>query len=74
MTFKWQFYDLDYTGSSVKAIDYIPNLRGYNFNNRISSCCVTSGVWILYSGQVNGLNFRLSKSSEQINVFGCRNF
>jgi len=41
----------DYTGSSVKAIDYIPNLRGYNFNNRISSCCVTSGVWILYSGQ-----------------------
>ena len=35
-------------GDSVRAIDYIPQLRTYNFDNRISSCCFT-GTWILYA-------------------------
>merc|ERR1711988_41061 len=34
-------------GDSVRAIDYIPALRTYNFDNRIGSCCFT-GTWILY--------------------------
>merc|ERR1712066_462675 len=34
-------------GDSVRAIDYIPALRNYNFDNRIGSCCFT-GTWILY--------------------------
>jgi len=37
-------------GDSVRAIDYIPNLGSYNFDNRISSCCFT-GTWILYAEQ-----------------------
>ena len=37
-------------GDSVRAIDYIPALRSYNFDNRISSCCFT-GTWILYAEQ-----------------------
>ena len=32
-------------GDSVRAIDYIPALRSYNFDNRIGSCCFT-GTWI----------------------------
>jgi len=39
----------DLSGSSVKAVDYISDLRNYNFDNRIQSCCVQSGIWILYS-------------------------
>ena len=35
-------------GDSVRATDYIPALRNYNFDNRISSCCFT-GTWILYA-------------------------
>merc|ERR1712012_1476020 len=35
-------------GDSVRAIDYIPALRNYNFDNRVSSCCFT-GTWILYA-------------------------
>ena len=34
-------------GDRLRAIDYIPDLAGYNFNNRIDSCCFT-GIWILY--------------------------
>merc|ERR1719347_1192962 len=35
------------SGDRVKAIDYIPDLRNYNFDNRIASCCFT-GIWLLY--------------------------
>lgn len=35
-------------GDSVRAIDYIPQLRTYNMDNRISSCCFT-GMWLLYA-------------------------
>ena len=35
-------------GNSVRAIDYIPALRSYNFDNKISSCCFT-GTWFLYA-------------------------
>merc|ERR1712018_593585 len=35
-------------GDSVRAIDYIPALRNYIFDNRIGSCCFT-GTWVLYS-------------------------
>merc|ERR1712200_325042 len=35
-------------GERLRAIDYIDNLVGYNFNNRISSCCFT-GIWLLYA-------------------------
>jgi len=35
-------------GDRLRAIDYIPDLAGYNFNNRIDSCCFT-GIWILYA-------------------------
>ena len=35
-------------GERLRAIDYIDNLAGYNFNNRISSCCFT-GIWLLYA-------------------------
>lgn len=41
----------DYTsqgGDRVRAIDYIPALSNYNFDNRISSCCFT-GIWLLYA-------------------------
>ena len=44
-------YDyVSYGGDRVSAIDYIPALAGYNFDNRISSCCFT-GVWILYTNE-----------------------
>merc|ERR1712211_117758 len=32
-------------GNKLRAIDYIPALSGYSFDNRISSCCIT-GVWL----------------------------
>merc|ERR1711935_322284 len=35
------------SGDRVRAIDYVPDLRNYNFDNRISSCCFT-GIWLLY--------------------------
>ena len=42
-------YDYDKGGGdSIRAIDYIPALRNYNFDNIISSCCFT-GIWILYA-------------------------
>merc|ERR1712142_830863 len=34
-------------GDRIRAIDYIPALRNYNFDNRIGSCCFT-GTWLLY--------------------------
>jgi len=37
-------------GNKLRAIDYIPALSGYRFDNRISSCCIT-GVWLLYADQ-----------------------
>jgi hypothetical protein len=44
-------YDyVSYGGDRVSAIDYIPALAGYSFDNRISSCCFT-GVWILYANE-----------------------
>jgi len=43
-------------GDSVRAIDYIPALRSYNFDNRIGSCCFT-GTWFLYAEEnYNGYN------------------
>ena len=49
-------------GNEVRAVEYIPQLSYYNFNNRIRSCCFTGilhqtltrflstflGIWILY--------------------------
>merc|ERR1711973_464621 len=47
-----QFMDCyDYAnqgGDRLRAIDYMPDLSGYNFDNKISYCCIT-GVWILYA-------------------------
>ena len=44
------------SGDSVRAIDYIPALRNYNFDNRIGSCCFT-GTWFLYAEEsYNGYN------------------
>jgi len=37
-------------GNKLRAIDYIPALSGYSFDNRISSCCIT-GVWMLYADE-----------------------
>merc|ERR1712055_821201 len=37
-------------GSRLRAIDYIPMLYDYNFDNIISYCCVT-GIWLLYQDQ-----------------------
>ena len=34
-------------GDRMRATDYIPALRTYNFDNKIGSCCLT-GIWILY--------------------------
>ena len=49
-----QFMDCyDYSnqgGDRLRAIDYIPYLGDYNFDNRISACCVT-GIWLLYADQ-----------------------
>ena len=43
-------------GDSVRAIDYIPALRSYNFDNRIGSCCFT-GTWFLFAEEnYNGYN------------------
>merc|ERR1711890_134632 len=36
-------------GNRVSATDYIDDLRNYNMDNRISSCCF-QGIWILYEG------------------------
>lgn len=41
----------DYTnqrGDSVRAVDYIPSLYSYNFDNRLESCCFT-GIWLLFA-------------------------
>jgi len=48
-------YDLTSGGGDiVTAIDYIPDLRNYNMDNRIESCCFT-GIWMLYAeGDYNG--------------------
>eukprot|EP00092_Neocalanus_flemingeri_P015528 GFUD01016809.1.p1 GENE.GFUD01016809.1~~GFUD01016809.1.p1 ORF type:complete len:257 (-),score=51.80 GFUD01016809.1:84-854(-) len=35
------------SGAQFHATDYVPSLRSYNWDNRISSCCFT-GIWILY--------------------------
>jgi len=44
-------YDyVNFGGDRVSAIDYIPALAGYNFDNRVSSCCFT-GVWLLYANE-----------------------
>jgi len=43
-------------GNRFHVTDYIPSLRNYNWDNRISSCCFT-GIWILYSEEsYNGYN------------------
>ena len=42
------YFVLDYSGDVLKAIDYMPSLAKYSFNNRIEACCVT-GIWILYA-------------------------
>jgi len=34
-------------GDAIAATDYIDDLRNYNMDNRISSCCF-QGIWILY--------------------------
>jgi hypothetical protein len=36
-------------------ISYTPDLIPYNFDNRITSCCLT-GVWILYDDYYFNLN------------------
>merc|ERR1719228_2154467 len=55
----------DYTnqgGDRVHVTDYIASLTGYNFDNRIESCCVT-GIWILFdkenynTGSTNAANW-----------------
>merc|ERR1712180_366288 len=38
------------TGDQLRAIDYIPQLLAYNFDNIISYCCVT-GIWLLYQDE-----------------------
>jgi len=47
-----QFLDCyDYAnqgGNRLRAIEYIPQLSQYNFNNIITSCCIT-GIWIMYA-------------------------
>ena len=41
-------YDYNNSGGTrMRATDYIPALRTYNFDNKIGSCCLT-GMWILY--------------------------
>jgi len=35
-------------GARLRATDYIPALKNYNFDNKIGSCCLT-GIWILYA-------------------------
>lgn len=41
-------YDLQgQGGDSIQAIDYIPDLAAYGFDNMISSCCF-QGIWMLY--------------------------
>ena len=49
-----QYLDcFDYTnqgGERLRAIDYIPALYNYNFDNRISSCCFT-GIWLVYADE-----------------------
>merc|ERR1719397_1433759 len=43
-------------GNRVSATDYIDDLRNYNMDNRISSCCF-QGIWILYQdSNYNGNN------------------
>eukprot|EP00088_Acartia_fossae_P017540 TRINITY_DN199_c0_g1_i2.p1 TRINITY_DN199_c0_g1~~TRINITY_DN199_c0_g1_i2.p1 ORF type:complete len:245 (-),score=39.72 TRINITY_DN199_c0_g1_i2:83-817(-) len=37
-------------GDRLRAVDYIPYLADYNFDNRITSCCIT-GIWLLYADQ-----------------------
>ena len=46
--FFYAYFVLDYSGDVLKAIDYMPSLAKYSFNNRIEACCVT-GIWILYA-------------------------
>ena len=42
-------YDyLNQGGDRLRVIDYIPALALYNFDNRISSCCLT-GIWLFYA-------------------------
>jgi len=38
------------TGNQLRVIDYIPQLRAYNFDNIISYCCLT-GIWLLYQDE-----------------------
>jgi hypothetical protein len=35
-------------GERFRAVDYVPTLYTYNFDNRISSCCFT-GIWLIYA-------------------------
>ena len=54
-----QYTDLyDYTnqgGTRLRLTDYAPTLTGNNFDNRVSSLCVT-GVWLLYADQNYNVN------------------
>ena len=46
-----QFLDCyDRYGSQFHAVDYVPSLRVYNWDNKISSCCFT-GIWMLYDAE-----------------------
>jgi len=44
------YENTDLSGDVLKAIDYVPSLSGYSFNDRVQSCCVT-GIWILYADE-----------------------
>jgi hypothetical protein len=54
-----QFMDgYDYTnkgGDRVRAIDYIPLLQDYSFDNRVTSVCVT-GIWLMYADANYNIN------------------
>jgi len=54
-----QFCSLyDYTGhsgNSVQLSDYAPSLSNYQFDNRLSSICIT-GIWIFYADPNYNLN------------------
>lgn len=53
-------YDLpNYGGDSLQAIDYIPDLGQYGFDNMISGC-EFNGIWMLYDNyDYNAYDFQV---------------
>lgn len=57
----------NYGGDSLQAIDYIPDLAQYGFDNLISGC-EFNGVWMLYDNyDYNAANFQVSTLTKRIN-------